>query len=145
MKKLLTIALLLCSIGVMGQTGIIGATQSSRKYVSSIDTLPNGGFGTVQWDINSLIGSANTIVKSKSDTTVLNKGHEIHSHEWAYKKKVISNISCCVYHGETGCPDNWPNDFRICSACLRHENIRITYYSVEVPDKYEEALKKINP
>ena len=126
MKKLLTIVLILCSIGVAAQTG-----------------TTFGGF--VQWAPNSLIGSANTIVKSKSDTTVLNNGNKRHIHEWAYKKKVISNISCAVYHGETGCPDNWPNDFRICPGCLRHENIRTSYYSVEVPDKYEEAVKKIKP
>lgn len=88
---------------------------------------------------------ANTIIKSKSDTTVLNVGNEIHLHEWVYKTKVFSNVSCAVYHGELGCPNNWPNDFRICSGCLRHENISKTYYSVEVPDKYEEAVKKIKP
>ena len=129
MKKLLIIALILCSIGVMGQI-----TRAETTF---------GGF--VQWAPNSLIGSANTIVKYKSDTTVLNRGDVSHNHEWAYKKKVISNISCAVYHGETGCPDNWPNDFRICSGCLRHENIRTSYYSIEVPDKYEEAVKKIKP
>jgi len=129
MKKPLTIALILCSIGVMGQI-----TRAETTF---------GGF--VQWAPNYLIGSATTIVNAKSDTTVLNNGNASHSHEWAYKKKVLSNISCAVYHGETGCPDNWPNDFRICSGCLRHENIRTSYYSVEVPDKYEEAVKKIKP
>lgn len=128
MKKLLTIALILYSIGVVAQTGTTFG-------------------GLVQWAPNSLMSStiSNTIVKSKSDTTVLNKGNVSHTHEWAYKKKVISNIFCAVYHGETGCPDNWPNDFRICSGCLRHENIRTSYYSVEVPDKYEESVKKIKP
>jgi len=111
MKKLLTLILLLCSNGVIGQT-------TSNLKIGSGLTLESGTMSTindvgfVQWAPNSLIGSTNTVVKSKSDTTVLNKGDASHSHEWAYKKKVISNISCAVYHGETGCPNDWPNDFR---------------------------------
>lgn len=126
MKKSITILLLLCSMAVMGQTETI--------------------FGRlIQSGTNPLNSSVNAIIKQKSDTTVLNIGNKTHSHEWIYKKIMFSNGSCAVYHGEFGCPNNWSNDFRICQVCLRHENIRTTYYSVEVQDKYEEAVKKIKP
>lgn len=139
MKHSLTILLLLCSMAVMGQTKI----DSLKKYII--------GSG-LKYECGELVpipGNSKAVfysdIQSTTDTTVLNSGDQttIHAHEWAYKKQVFSTGSCAVYHGDLGCPDNWPVSFRICSLCLRHEKISTTYRYVDKVDRYEEALKRI--
>ena len=135
MKKSITILLLLCSIGVMGQETSIKIGSGLKYEGATLVPTPGNGKTVFYSDI-----------ESDTDTTVLNSGDAttIHLHEWAYNKMQFSRNTCAVYHGDLGCPNNWPVSFRICSLCLRHEKISTTYRYVYKVDKYDENLKKID-
>lgn len=154
MKHSLTILLLLCSMAVIGQSKFdnkLNTSPISQSLTLKLDSVYRIGSG-LKYEGAELMptpGNSKSIfyrdIESKTDTTVLNSGDTtiIHAHEWAYKKQVFSTISCSVYHGDLGCPNNWPVSFRICSLCLRHEKISTTYRYVDKVDNYEEALKRI--
>lgn len=118
------------SITVLNATGYVGSSPDYYRVIIGSSMS---------------IKSGNKEIESTTDTTVLNSGDQntIHIHEWAYKKQLLSTVSCTVYHGDLGCPNNWPVSFRICSICLRHEEISTTYRYVDKVDKYEETLKMI--
>lgn len=82
-------------------------------------------------------------VVSGYDTVILFKGLLRCNHKWAVKETPISYISCAVMHDDTGCPNNWLNEYRICTICLRHENIKETRYVVYPKDEYTEYFNKL--
>lgn len=134
MKKLIVlIAITLISAPSKGQalTGFANIVNSSPNMVTADWVGLSGGF------------PANVEVISTYNTTVLNKGNKDCDHKWAVKIKEISMISCAVMHGAEGCSNNWKNDLRICTECLRHEQITETRTTKTKADKYQEALNKL--
>lgn len=87
-------------------------------------------------------------IVSKYDTTVLYGGFISfnHTHDYARKNnRQISNISCAVYHGLSGCPDTWEDFNLICtSGCYRHLNVKEKRYTEVVKSEYEIALEKLH-
>ncbi len=89
------------------------------------------------------------ILKVKYDTTILFKGDIKCEHQYATKdvrNGMFSNgyISCAVYHGLTGCPDNWQNVNYICTKCFRHFNVKENRWTEKKLNEYDEALERFN-
>ena len=114
----LLIFILLLSVSASAQVDTSAQLDTSKiygGYFSGRDVIIVGG-----WVPNTPIRSR---VISTYDTTILNKGKDSCTHVFVSEKPTFSNIGCAVYHGDTGCPDNWLNLKSICEHCLRHIHV----------------------
>jgi len=135
MKHILTTLLLFICLQGVGQNPKLTTDLLYQPFPSL------GGYGLY-------IGERAEVV-SKYDTTILNIGDEKCLHIFATQKPNYSNLgqSCGVFHGAAGCPNNWLNEKRICTKCLRHIQIKEGRTVNELPppkDEYQEALDKLN-
>ena len=134
MKNIITVILIAFSLTASAQV-------DSLKFVSG--TVFNGisNYFVVGGGVpNTYFRST---VVSTYDTTILNKGKDSCKHVFVEEIQPFSFMSCAVYHGDTGCPDNWLNVKSICENCLRHIHVKETRRSEPIPNKYAELLKKL--
>lgn len=133
MKQLILSIIFLISVGVCfsQQAETLQLIEPFSGTFSAIGS-PNYSFG---FSVGKL--------KIAYDTTVLNKGLKTCNHDIVGERKKESFISCAVYHGATGCPNDWMNQNYICTICLYHFNIKETREVIQEVDKYEEALKRL--
>jgi len=139
MKKLLVLVLIAFSTLSYSQYSIADSLVITDSTVTET-LIYNGLFGT----ISGFSSAAQTKVVSKYDTTILNKGSEKCSHKYANEQQPVSYISCAVYHGESGCPNDWLNRKSICTICLKHIQVVESRTVIVLKDEYTEALNKLN-
>lgn len=136
MKKLFIIALLF-SATASAQVDTSKAWFGTISSMGGTFTMPGSNLS-----VGRLFYTPSRII-STYDTTVLNKGKDSCIHAFVSERQTFSMISCAVYHGDTGCPDNWLNIKSICEHCLRHIHVKETRRAEAIPDRYSELLKKI--
>ena len=138
MKKLLVLVLIAFSTLSYSQYSIADSSEITASGIGQL--YISSGFGT----ISAFGTAAPTKVVIKYDTTILNKGVESCSHKYANEQQPISYISCAVYHGESGCPNDWLNRKSICTICLKHIQVVESRIVIQLKDEYTEALNKLN-
>jgi hypothetical protein len=91
----------------------------------------------------NLPGTAhNLLLVAKSETMVLSPGFNECHHNWVVKKKSLPR--CEELHGIEGCENYWPNETKICTACSRKENFKISYKWLNASEVYIDHPKKSN-
>lgn len=145
MKIKLTLIACLLPLTIMAQKKVNGGTVLNTD---STGNILKDSYGQLVEKISLhqnwvTVGNSYGKLQRTKIVTILNKGKPKHRHDWVLKVPLLNPIKCTALHDEAGCPDSWPDDYRICTLCLRHENIKITYKWITNNDQYDTSLKKI--
>ena len=103
----------------------------------------NGQYGSITLGYSGYSNLGTGEVKSTYDTTTLYSGDASCNHSYAAEFVPPSFMSCAVYHGEAGCPNDWYNRNEICVKCLKHIHVQETRSVVTKKDPYQEALERL--
>lgn len=142
MKNLLTFFLICICTTSVGQYSdstdlVIMSKNNDGLYLTNPPFFaPSFSFGS---------DPINTKVITAYDTTVVKESvkHDC-LHIWVQEKIKFSSVSCAVFHGAAGCPDNWLKAHSICRLCLKKILVRETRRTETVLDEYEELDKQLN-